>query len=101
MHKGVDCPVWDLILYWSEFNEDMMTQLRQKLLVLYAHSPDLHSQAVAWSLYDGTGRDRSSSGDGEEPPYASVVARCRTAGGWSNFHSNTRPIREWNTIHLI
>ena len=30
--------------------------LRQKLLVLYAHSPDLKSRVVSWATYDGTGR---------------------------------------------
>ena len=73
-----------------------MTQLRQKLLVLYAHSPDLHSQAVAWSLYDGTGRDRPSSGDSEEPPYASVVAAMQDGWRVVNFRSNTRPF-PWTT----
>ena len=51
-----------------------MPQLRQKLLVLYAHSPDLKSPAVAWSVYDGTGADNRTTGDSEEPPYASVMA---------------------------
>ena len=38
--------------------------MRQKLLMLYAHSPDLKSQVVAWSLYDGTGGDVAAMCDG-------------------------------------
>ena len=51
----------------------MSTNLRQKLLILYLHSPDLKSKVVAWSAYDGTVRAQSTSGDSEEPPYSSVV----------------------------
>ena len=51
--------------------------MRQKLLVLYAHSPDLNSRTVAWSMYDGTGREQHTTGDSEEPPYESVVAAMR------------------------
>ena len=29
--------------------------MKQKILVLYLHNPDLNSRVVAWSLYDGTG----------------------------------------------
>ena len=54
--------------------------MRQKLLVLYAHSPDLNSRTVAWSAYDGTGQEKHTTGDSEEPPYESVVAAMRD--GW-------------------
>ena len=54
--------------------------LRQKLLVLYAHSPDLNSATVAWSIYDGTGEENPTSGDSDEPPYGSVVAAM--LDGW-------------------
>ena len=57
-----------------------MPQLRQKLLVLYAHSPDLNSQVVSWSQYDGTGQAPVTTGDSDTPPYASVVAAMRE--GW-------------------
>ena len=79
-----------------------MTQLRQKLLVLYAHSPDLPSQAVAWSLYDGTGRDRPSSGDSEEPPYASVVAAMQDGWRVVQFPQQhpAHPGMEYNTSYL-
>jgi hypothetical protein len=54
--------------------------LRQKLLILYLHSPDLNSKVVAWSAYDGTGATASTSGDAKEPPYESVVAAMHD--GW-------------------
>ena len=54
--------------------------LRQKLLVLYAHSPDLNSRTVAWSMYDGTGKENHTTGDGEVPPYATIVAAM--LDGW-------------------
>ncbi len=79
-----------------------MTQLRQKLLVLYAHSNDLQSQAVAFSLYDGTGRDRPSSGDSEEPPYASVVAAMQDGWRVVQFPQQhpAHPGMEYNTSYL-
>ena len=59
-----------------------MPELRQKLLVLYLRTPELHSGVVAWSEFDGTASDghRHSSGDGAEPPYESVVDAMRD--GW-------------------
>ena len=58
----------------------MSTNVRQKLLILYLHSPDLNSKVVAWSAYDGTGNESNTSGDTEEPPYASVVEAMHD--GW-------------------
>ena len=79
-----------------------MTQQRQKLLVLYAHSPDLHSQAVAWSLYDGTGVERATTGDSEEPPYSSVGEAMRD--GWRVIQFPQQfpayPDMEYNTSFL-
>lgn len=57
-----------------------MSQLRQKLLVLYLHTPDLNSGVVAWAIYDGTGTVRHTTGDSETPPYASVLAAMQD--GW-------------------
>lgn len=57
-----------------------MPQLRQKLLVLYAHTPDLNSPVVSWSQYDGTGKVPVTTGDCDTPPYASVVAAMKE--GW-------------------
>ena len=57
-----------------------MPQLRQKILVLYLHTPDLNSNVVAWSIYDGTGKTTPTTGDSEKPPYNSVVEAMQ--GGW-------------------
>lgn len=57
-----------------------MPELRQKLLVLYLHTPDLHSGVVSWAIFDGTGKERHFSGDNDTPPYNSVVAAMQD--GW-------------------
>jgi hypothetical protein len=54
--------------------------VRQQLLILCAASPDLESDVVAWSLYDGAGDRTSVSGDTDAPPYGSVLAAMRD--GW-------------------
>jgi hypothetical protein len=54
--------------------------LKQKLLVLYAASSSPDSPVGAWSLFDGTGREKHMAGDADEPPYASVLAAMRD--GW-------------------
>jgi hypothetical protein len=53
---------------------------RQQLLVLCAASPDLESDVVAWSFYDGAGDRTSMSGDADVPPYGSVLLAMRD--GW-------------------
>ena len=58
----------------------MKPSQRQKLLVLYAHSPDLNSKVVAWSLFDGTTTQQPSTASEDEPPYESVVDAMRD--GW-------------------
>ena len=57
-----------------------MPKLRQKLLVLYLHTSDLNSTVVAWSIYDGTGKEKHTTGDSDKPPYNSVVEAMRD--GW-------------------
>jgi hypothetical protein len=54
--------------------------LKQKLLVLYATSSSPDSPVGAWSIFDGSGRERHMAGDGDEPPYESVLAAMRD--GW-------------------
>ena len=54
--------------------------LKQQLLVLYAASPSPDSPVGAWSLFDGTGREKHMAGDANEPPYSSVLAAMRD--GW-------------------
>lgn len=57
-----------------------MAEIRQKLLVLYAHNPSLNSGVGAWAQYDGTGQTRPGTGDGDQPPYPSVVDAMKD--GW-------------------
>jgi hypothetical protein len=54
--------------------------LRQKLLILWARTPDLKSEVGAWSIYDATGKERHTTGDSETPPYASVFDAMKD--GW-------------------
>lgn len=54
--------------------------LRQKLLILYSHTPDLKSGVTAWAIYDGTGREHHTTGDSETPPYKSVLNAMQD--GW-------------------
>ena len=79
-----------------------MPELRQKLLVLYLHSPDLHSKVVAWSVFDGTGKTRPTTGQEEEPPYASVVEAM--IDGWRVVHFPQQypayPGMEYTTSYL-
>lgn len=50
-----------------------VAQLRQKILILYLNTPDLKSRVVAWSIFDGTGKQQHTTGDSDEPPYSSVL----------------------------
>lgn len=84
--------------------------MKQKLLVLYLHNPDLNSKVVAWSSYDGTtprdmpddNRYGAHTGDAEEPPYASVVDAMRD--GWRVVQFPQQfpayPGMEYNTAYL-
>jgi hypothetical protein len=53
---------------------------RQKLLILYAQSPDLRSGIGAWTIFDGTGNEDHTTGDSETPPYKSVFDAMKD--GW-------------------
>ncbi len=57
-----------------------MPELRQKLLVLYSHTPDLNSHVTAWAIYDGTGKEHHTTGDSDTPPYGSVLDAMKQ--GW-------------------
>ena len=46
-----------------------LCRLRQQVLVLYLSASALDGHVVGWSVYDGTGRTRPTTGDGDEPPY--------------------------------
>ncbi len=57
-----------------------MSNLRQKILILYSRTPDLNSEIGAWAISDGTGREHHTTGDSDTPPYPSVLAAMRD--GW-------------------
>jgi hypothetical protein len=54
--------------------------VRQQVLVLYLGSSGLDARVVGWSSYDGTGRTEPTTGDSDEPPYATGVEALRD--GW-------------------
>ena len=47
----------------------LVSKPRQKILILYLANSALDSQVRAWTLYDGTGRERPTTGDSDSPPY--------------------------------
>ena len=47
-----------------------MSQLRQKVLILYLDTSALDSDVKGWTIYDGTGKEQHTTGDGGAPPYA-------------------------------
>ena len=57
-----------------------MSNLRQKILILYSVTPDLRANIGAWAIYDGSGKDHHTTGDSDKPPYTSVLAAMRD--GW-------------------
>jgi hypothetical protein len=46
-----------------------MGRRRQKVLVLYLSNSALDSRVLAWSIYDGTGKEAHTTGDSDSPPY--------------------------------
>ena len=57
-----------------------MASLRQKILILYLSNSALDSKVVAWTIYDGTGRESHTTGDSESPPYATGLEALKA--GW-------------------
>lgn len=47
-----------------------MSKQRQQVLALYLSTSALDSAVLGWTLYDGTGREPHTTGDGAEAPYA-------------------------------
>ena len=43
--------------------------MRQQLLILYLVNSSPDSRVIAWSLWDGTGKNKTYSGDSDSPPY--------------------------------
>lgn len=42
---------------------------RQKVMVLYLANSALDSAVKGWTVYDGTGKTRPTTGDSDTPPY--------------------------------
>ena len=57
-----------------------MASLRQKILILYLSNSALDSKVIAWTIYDGTGREAHTTGDSDNPPYATGLEALRA--GW-------------------
>ena len=53
---------------------------RQQVLILYLATSALESEVCAWTLYDGTGRSRPTTGDTDSPPYVTGLAAL--TDGW-------------------
>jgi len=56
------------------------TPIRQQVLVLYLATSGLDAKVVGWSNYDGTGAEHPTTGDSDDPPYATGVDALRD--GW-------------------
>ncbi|MGP4111533.1 hypothetical protein ACTWP5_11520 [Streptomyces sp. 4N509B] len=54
--------------------------VRQQVLVLYLATSALDSEVIGWARYDGTGRTARTTGDSEDPPYATGLDALRD--GW-------------------
>ena len=48
----------------------MNDAIRQKVLTLYLGTSALDSRVMGWAIYDGTGKETFTTGDSDEPPYA-------------------------------
>jgi hypothetical protein len=59
---------------------DDMGKRRQKILVLYLKSSALDSPVASWALYDGTGKENHTTGDGDTPPYETGLDALKD--GW-------------------
>jgi len=55
-------------------------ELRQQVLVLYLATSALDDRVVGWSVYDGSGATRPTTGDSDEPPYETGLDALKD--GW-------------------
>lgn len=79
--------------------------LRQQLLILHLSEPSLESATCAWATFDATlppSARQMQSGDGDTPPYGSVLAAMRD--GWRVIQLPALPVYrtgfEHETGHL-
>jgi hypothetical protein len=68
----------------QQVSADQQT-LRQQVLVLYLASSALDARVVGWSEYDGTGATSPTTGDSDEPPYATGLDALKD--GWRLFQA--------------
>lgn len=68
-----------------------MSKLRQQVLVLYLHTPNLDSGVGAWAFYDGTGKVDPTTGQEEKPPYPTVLAAMQDGWRVVQFHQQFPP----------
>jgi hypothetical protein len=59
---------------------EAMPNLRQKILILYLTDSALDSKVIAWTMWDGAGRESHTTGDSEKPPYATGLEALKA--GW-------------------
>jgi hypothetical protein len=60
--------------------------MKQQVLVLYLATSALDADVVGWSVYDGTGASRPTTGDSDEPPYKTGVDALED--GWRLFQAS-------------
>ncbi|MEU4449313.1 hypothetical protein AB0K14_28935 [Actinosynnema sp. NPDC050801] len=76
--------------------------MKQRVLVLYLSSSALDDRVVGWASYDGTGRTKPTTGDGDDPPYVTGVDALRD--GWRLFQASQLippyPGHEYDTSFL-
>ena len=54
--------------------------VRQKVLVLWTEAPEPYGRVCAWSVWDGSGQSAHQAGDGDQPPYPTVIEAMKD--GW-------------------
>ncbi len=76
--------------------------MRQQVLVLYLSTSALDSAVIGWARYDGTGQSSPTTGDSDEPPYATGLAAL--LDGWRLFQAAQLippyPGHEYDTSYL-
>lgn len=60
--------------------------MKQQVLVLFLATSALDSPVVGWANYDGTGRTKPTTGDGDEPPYETGLEAL--LDGWRLFQAS-------------
>jgi len=82
--------------------KERQADVRQQVMVLYLQTSALDSEVIAWSQYDGTGKNVFMAGDSDEPPYPSGLHAL--TDGWRLFQASTlnphAPGAEFQTSYL-